>query len=61
MTFRANHVVCHETLSTGTALLLGDTPLEPGGHHFFEVKLLTDLYGTDTVSGGLTRGPRQSQ
>ncbi|KAF0294465.1 SPRY domain-containing SOCS box protein 3 [Amphibalanus amphitrite] len=48
-TFRPTHVACHETLSTGTALLVGDTPLEAGGHHYFEVKLLTDLYGTDTV------------
>ncbi|XP_037083735.1 SPRY domain-containing SOCS box protein 3-like, partial [Pollicipes pollicipes] len=52
--FLPTHVACHETLSTGTAVLLGDTILEPGGHHFFEVKLLTDLYGTDTMVGLVT-------
>lgn len=52
--FLPTHTLCHEDSSHGTVVLLGNRPLLRGWHHFFEIKILTDLYGTDTMVGVCT-------
>ncbi|KAG8222879.1 hypothetical protein J437_LFUL003524 [Ladona fulva] len=44
-------VMFHPSYSTGTAAIRGEHPLEPGMHHYWEVKILTPLYGTDIMVG----------
>jgi SPRY domain-containing SOCS box protein 3 len=45
-------VTFHPSYSSGTAAVRGDTPLLPNYHYYWEVKMLTDTYGTDIVSAG---------
>ncbi|XP_046403514.1 uncharacterized protein LOC124169083 [Ischnura elegans] len=44
-------VMFHPSYSSGTAAVRGQHPLEPGMHHYWEVKILTSLYGTDMMVG----------
>lgn len=41
----------HPKYSTGTAIVRGNTPLSKGRHHFWEIKIITLLYGTDVMIG----------
>ncbi|XP_066586294.1 SPRY domain-containing SOCS box protein 3-like [Prorops nasuta] len=41
----------HPGFSSGTAAIRGNTPMEGGKHHFWEVKMLTGIYGTDVMIG----------
>lgn len=43
-------VTFHPLYSSGTAAAKGDTPLVHNYHYYWEVKILTDTYGTDIVS-----------
>lgn len=43
-------VTFHPYYSTGTAAVRGEKPLQKNGHYYWEVKILTKLYGTDVVS-----------
>lgn len=43
-------VTFHPLYSAGTAAAKGDMPLEHNCHYYWEVKMLTDTYGTDIVS-----------
>lgn len=43
-------VMFHPTYSQGTALLRGDRPFEKNKHYYWEVKMTSNLYGTDVVS-----------
>ncbi|XP_030029088.1 SPRY domain-containing SOCS box protein 3 isoform X2 [Manduca sexta] len=44
-------VTFHPFYSSGTAAVRGDTPLLPNHHYYWEVKMLTDTYGTDIMVG----------
>ena len=40
----------HNGYSYGTAAVRGTKVLEKGRHHYWEVKMLTSIYGTDIVN-----------
>ncbi|EFA08917.1 SPRY domain-containing SOCS box protein 3 [Tribolium castaneum] len=44
-------VTFHPVYSSGTAALRGSKPLEKNRHHFWEMKMLSNLYGTDVMVG----------
>ncbi|XP_045448080.1 SPRY domain-containing SOCS box protein 3-like [Melitaea cinxia] len=44
-------VTFHPLYSSGTAAAKGDTPLVHNYHYYWEVKILTDTYGTDIMVG----------
>ncbi|CAK9822594.1 SPRY domain-containing SOCS box protein 3 [Anthophora retusa] len=55
----------HKEYSYGTAAVRGNKLLEKGRHHYWEVKMLTTIYGTDIMVGVGTskvdlNGPRHS-
>ena len=39
----------HSTYSTGTAAVRSSTPLQKGYHHYWEIEMSTEVYGTDMV------------
>ena len=43
-------VIFHPVYSSGTAALRGTTSFTKNVHHFWEMKMLSNLYGTDVVS-----------
>lgn len=43
-------VFFHPYYSAGTAVVRGDTPLRKNMHYYWEIKILSNLYGTDVVS-----------
>lgn len=45
------NVKFHPVYSTGTAVVKGNKPLERGRHHFWEILILTEIYGTDIMVG----------
>lgn len=45
------NVTFHPVYSTGTAVVKGNKPLEKGRHHYWEILILTHLYGTDIMIG----------
>ncbi|XP_022120874.2 SPRY domain-containing SOCS box protein 3 isoform X3 [Pieris rapae] len=44
-------VTFHPFYSSGTAAAKGDTPLLLNQHYYWEIKILTDTYGTDIMVG----------
>ena len=50
-------VIFHPTYSSGTAAILGNTPLSYPHHHYWEVKMLSpvSVYGTDVMVGLATK------
>ncbi|XP_034659654.1 SPRY domain-containing SOCS box protein 3 [Drosophila subobscura] len=44
-------IVFHPTFSQGTAIVRGDRPLKPGMVHFWEMRVITALAGTDVMFG----------
>lgn len=44
-------VLFHPTYSSGTAAVRGNLPLQHNVHHYWEIKILTHLYGTDVMIG----------
>ncbi|KZC06317.1 SPRY domain-containing SOCS box protein 3 [Dufourea novaeangliae] len=44
-------VTFHSGFSNGTSAVRGTKLLEKGRHHYWEVKILTPVYGTDTMVG----------
>lgn len=50
----------HPHYSSGTAYVKGDTSLKKNYHYYWEVKMLTDPYGTDIVSTHLTNADHNS-
>jgi len=48
-------VIFHPTYSSGTAAILGNTPLSSPHHHYWEVKMLSPVYGTDVMVGLATK------
>ncbi|KAI5637297.1 SPRY domain-containing protein [Phthorimaea operculella] len=44
-------VTFHPFYSSGTAAIKGDTPLKHNYHYYWEIKMLTDTYGTDIMVG----------
>ncbi|KOB74450.1 SPRY domain-containing SOCS box protein, partial [Operophtera brumata] len=44
-------VTFHPNTSSGTAFVKGDTPMEHNYHYYWEVKMLTNSYGTDIMVG----------
>ncbi|XP_076233958.1 SPRY domain-containing SOCS box protein 3 [Calliopsis andreniformis] len=44
----------HNRFSCGTAAVRGEKPLEKGRHHYWEVKMLSPIYGTDNMIGAGT-------
>jgi len=47
----SSRVLFHPVYSSGTAVVQGDTPLARPLHHFWEVRMLSTLYGTDMMLG----------
>lgn len=45
----AKNITFHPTYSTGTAIVRGIKPLEKKMIHFWEIRILTQLSGTDQV------------
>lgn len=43
-------VLFHPIYSSGTAAMKGNDVLKSNMHHYWEIKILTKLYGTDVVS-----------
>ncbi|KAK7861947.1 hypothetical protein R5R35_006317 [Gryllus longicercus] len=49
---RGNQEVCfHPSYSSGTAAVRGNMPFTPGRDYFWEIEMLTPLYGTDVMVG----------
>lgn len=46
-------MVFHANYSSGTAAIRGTMPIKEG-HHFWEVKMTTPVYGTDMMIGVAT-------
>ncbi|CAG4959291.1 unnamed protein product [Parnassius apollo] len=44
-------VTFHPFYSSGTAAVRGDTPMLPNNHYYWEVKMLSETYGTDIMVG----------
>ncbi|XP_055537545.1 SPRY domain-containing SOCS box protein 3 [Wyeomyia smithii] len=44
-------ILFHLVYSQGTAVVRGTEPLEPGMHHYWEIKVLSSLAGTDIMLG----------
>ncbi|KAJ0176398.1 hypothetical protein K1T71_007577 [Dendrolimus kikuchii] len=44
-------VTFHPYYSSGTATVRGDTPMLLNHHYYWEIKMLTDTYGTDIMVG----------
>lgn len=44
-------VTFHPVYSTGTAVAKSNKPLEKGRHHFWEILMITHIYGTDVMVG----------
>lgn len=51
VSFDENIVTFHPSYSQGTAVIRGETPLELGHHHYWEIKMMTFLSGTDVMFG----------
>ena len=45
-----SEVMFHNGFSCGTAAVRGNKLLEKDRHHYWEVEMLTPIYGTDVVS-----------
>lgn len=45
-------VLFHPVYSSGTAAVRGQQQLKQNVHYYWEIKMLTNLYGTDVVSIG---------
>ncbi|XP_011642195.1 SPRY domain-containing SOCS box protein 3-like isoform X2 [Pogonomyrmex barbatus] len=45
------NVTFHPVYSTGTAVVKGSKPLEKERHHFWEISMITHIYGTDVMIG----------
>lgn len=43
-------VTFHPVYSSGTAAVKGQVPFQQNYHYYWEIKILTKLYGTDVVS-----------
>ena len=48
-------VIFHPTYSSGTASVFGSIPLVTPLHHYWEVKMLSPIYGTDVMVGLATK------
>ncbi|XP_046836848.1 SPRY domain-containing SOCS box protein 3-like isoform X1 [Vespa crabro] len=44
-------VTFHPDYSIGTAVVRGNMPLKKGNHYYWEIKMLTYIYGTDVMIG----------
>ncbi|KAF5272613.1 hypothetical protein FQR65_LT17313 [Abscondita terminalis] len=44
-------VLFHPIYSTGTAAIKGESPFKRNLYYYWEIKILTDLYGTDVMIG----------
>lgn len=44
-------IVFHPVYSQGTSVIRGTQPLQPGMHHYWEIKILSQLAGTDIMLG----------
>ncbi|XP_060521315.1 SPRY domain-containing SOCS box protein 3 isoform X2 [Cylas formicarius] len=51
LSLNRNEIVFHPIYSSGTAAIRGDTILKQNMHHFWEIKILTRMYGTDVMLG----------
>lgn len=45
-----SRVIFHPIYSQGTSIIRGDTPLQLNRHHYWEIKILSSLSGTDIVT-----------
>lgn len=43
-------ILFHPLYSSGTAAVRGDVPFQPNFHYYWEIKMISNLYGTDVVS-----------
>ncbi|XP_012272910.1 SPRY domain-containing SOCS box protein 3-like [Orussus abietinus] len=41
----------HPGFSNGTAVVRADKSMQPGHHHYWEIKMMTRVYGTDVMVG----------
>ena len=48
-------IIFHPTYSAGTASVFGSLPLLTPHHHYWEVKMLSPVYGTDVMVGLATK------
>eukprot|EP00092_Neocalanus_flemingeri_P003814 GFUD01004108.1.p1 GENE.GFUD01004108.1~~GFUD01004108.1.p1 ORF type:complete len:413 (+),score=155.34 GFUD01004108.1:158-1240(+) len=48
-------IIFHPTYSSGTASVFGSIPLVSPYHHYWEVKMLSPVYGTDMMVGLATK------
>ncbi|KAG5890770.1 hypothetical protein JTB14_016507 [Gonioctena quinquepunctata] len=44
-------ILFHPLYSSGTAVVRGDIPFEPNKHYYWEIKMISNLYGTDVMVG----------
>ena len=45
----------HPGYSTGTAAIRGNKLMSKGNHHYWEIKMVTPVYGTDVVSSNIQK------
>lgn len=43
------HVIFHPTYSSGTAVVKGNKSFQKNYHYYWEIKIMSELYGTDVV------------
>lgn len=43
-------ILFHPLYSSGTAAVRGDVPFQTNLHYYWEIKMISNLYGTDVVS-----------
>lgn len=48
--FADNYITFHPVYSSGTAVIRGDKQFLPNNHYYWEMKLCSQIYGTDIVS-----------
>nr|XP_012222498.1 PREDICTED: SPRY domain-containing SOCS box protein 3-like isoform X2 [Linepithema humile] len=53
-----SHVTFNPVYSTGTSVVKGEKPLEKERHHFWEILMITQIYGTDVMVGVGTENVR---
>lgn len=54
-------IIFHPTYSQGTSIVRGEQPLQQDKVHFWEMRVVTALAGTDVVSGDVLRDQNSHQ
>ncbi|XP_076260903.1 SPRY domain-containing SOCS box protein 3 isoform X2 [Rhynchophorus ferrugineus] len=56
MSRKGKHVIFHPTYSSGTAVVKGNKIFQQNCHYYWEIRIMSELYGTDVMIGVGTTG-----